>query len=86
MYKVFFTKNVDKAIGKLPRDYQINFAKTVKKLKQDPYALDIKKLSSQYIVTHRLRMGNYRIFLKIKSDKKEVIVYDIRRRTTQTYR
>lgn len=85
MYKVFVTKNVDKLLAKLPKEYQIQFAKLIQKLVQDPFMIDIKKLGGGHKISYRLRMGAYRIFITIKFESKKVIIYDIRRRTTTTY-
>lgn len=56
------------------------------KLQQDPFAVDIKKLAPPYKATHRSRSGPYRLFLAINIELKEIIIAEINRRTTQTYK
>lgn len=86
MYKVFLTKYADKSLDKLPKEYQNLFASCIQKLTQDPFSIDIKKLGPSYEATHRIRLGSYRIFLNLNSKSKEIIIYDITRRTSKTYR
>lgn len=86
MYKIFITKAADKSVTKIPKDYQRQFAKLIQSLSNNPFELDIKLLKGDHKVTHRIRMGTYRVFIKITIDKKEAYIVDIRRRTSKTYR
>ncbi len=86
MYQVNFTELAKKSLKKLPTDYQIKVKEIVQKLSNNPFVLDIKKLHHTYKASHRLRIGSYRIFLDINTKLKEIIIIDIDRRTTQTYR
>ena len=85
MYRIIFSKKSIKSLGKIPKDYQIKIAESIKKLSKNPFESDVKKIHSSSESTHRLRLGSYRIFLVIDLEAKEIIVADIRRRTTQTY-
>jgi mRNA-degrading endonuclease RelE of RelBE toxin-antitoxin system len=85
MYKVIFSPKAVKSLKKLPKDYQIKIKEHYLKLAQDPFLVDLKKLSAPYKTTHRSRVGPYRLFLKIDTKTKEVIIAEILRRTTQTY-
>lgn len=85
MYQIIFSKKALKSLKKIPLEYQIQIKKKSEKLSLDPFSLDIRKLSSDYNATHRLRVGDYRIFLDIDTTSKTIILVDIDRRTTQTY-
>lgn len=85
MYKVVIYKKAVKSLQKLPRDYQTRIHKVVQKLKENPFALDLKKLHQPQETSHRLRMGNYRLFLDIDTSSKQIIIVAIERRTSQTY-
>lgn len=85
MYQVYYTNRAVKSFKKVPRNYQIKIEEVIKKLATDPFSLDIKKLAAPNKASHRLRTGPYRIFLDIDTSSKEIIIVDIRRRTTQTY-
>lgn len=86
MYRVIFSKQAIKSLKKIPKDYQIKVRNTVDKLIVDPFSLDLKKLGPQYKATHRLRVGSYRLFLYINPETKLIIIAEIERRTSQTYR
>lgn len=86
MYQINFSKKALKSLKKIPVPYQIQIKNKSQKLSLDPFSLDIKKLSSDYTATHRLRVGDYRLFLRIDSETKVIDVDEIERRTTQTYR
>lgn len=85
MYQIIFSKKALKSLGKIPKDYKTKVEESVKKLNENPFQLDLKKMHSSSDATHRLRIGSYRIFLCIDSEVKEIIVANIKRRTSQTY-
>ncbi len=85
MYQVKLYKKALKSLKKIPQDYQIRIKRILPKLKENPFSLDIKKLASSHETSHRLRIGDYRIFLDIDTATKTVIIVEIERRTTQTY-
>ena len=86
MYQIIFSKKALKSLKKIPTEYQIQIKKKSEKLSLDPFSLDIRKLSSDYNATHRLRVGDYRLFLSIDTEAKSIEIDEIERRTTQTYR
>ncbi len=85
MYQIVFSKKALKSLKKIPTHYQIQIKKKSQQLSLDPFKLDLRKLSSEYTATHRLRVGDYRLFLKINFESKTVQIDEIERRTTQTY-
>lgn len=85
IYKIIFSKKAIKALEELPKDYQTKIKNSIKRLGEDPFKMDLQKMHISE-ATHRLRVGQYRLFLQINTTSKEIIVTTIRRRTTQTYR
>lgn len=85
VYKIIFSKKALEFLNKIPTHYQAQVKNRSEQLSLNPFALDIKQLSSNYTATHRLRIGNYRLFLKINSEDKIIQIDNIERRTTQTY-
>ncbi|OGE64930.1 hypothetical protein A3I48_00770 [Candidatus Daviesbacteria bacterium RIFCSPLOWO2_02_FULL_36_7] len=85
MYQVIFTKKALKSLKKIPVEYQSKIKSASKKLSLNPFDLDIRKLNSSYKATHRLRVGDYRLFLQIDTTLKTIYIADLDRRTTQTY-
>lgn len=86
MYQVIFSKKAIKSLKKIPKDYQVKVKTIAIKLNQNPFELDLKKLDSSSEATHRLRIGSYRLFLQIDTTTKIIIIANIKRRTSQTYR
>ncbi|MBI2330301.1 type II toxin-antitoxin system RelE/ParE family toxin [Candidatus Daviesbacteria bacterium] len=85
MFQVNFSKSAIKSLKKFPLKDQIRIKKVSEKIKQDPFALDIKKLEPPHKTSHRIRTGSYRIFLDIDTTTKIILIVEIERRTTQTY-
>lgn len=86
MYQVKIYKKTVKSLKKFPLEDQARIKRAFQKLKLDPFFLDIKKLGPPHIASHRLRIGSYRIFLDIDTEAKIIIIIEVERRTTQTYR
>lgn len=86
MYKIIFSPSARKSLGKIPKDYQIKIKGLIRRLSEDPFLFDLKKLSPKFAATHRLRYGSYRLFLHIDTETKVIMIAEITRRTTQTYR
>lgn len=84
-YNVIFSRKAIKELETFPRKYQIKIEESIVKLGFDPFRLDLKKMHTSD-ATHRLRVGDYRLFLQINTPKQEIIVSTIKHRTTQTYR
>lgn len=86
MYLINFSKETIKSLKRFPLKDQIRIKKVSEKIKHDPFGLDIKKLGPPHKTSHRIRTGSYRIFLDIDTTNKVILIVDIERRTTQTYR
>lgn len=85
MYQVTFSNTALKSLKKFPLVDQVRIKKVYKKLEQEPFSLDIKKLGPPNPTNYRIRTGSYRIFLNINTTLKVILIVDIERRTTQTY-
>ena len=85
MYQVNFYTKASKSFQKIPLEYQNRIRKIIPRLEESPFTLDLKKLHQPHYATHRLRIGNYRIFLDIDTTNKTINIIEVERRTTQTY-
>ncbi|MEK9185641.1 MAG: type II toxin-antitoxin system RelE/ParE family toxin [Patescibacteria group bacterium] len=75
--------SVYKALKKIPNKDSEYIWKSMNILRSDPYIGDTKKLKGES--NWRKRIGNYRIFYEILTKIKTIIVFDLRRRDSQTY-
>lgn len=85
MYKLLFARQYEKQLKKIPKDEQVRIINKIEKISGNPRVYSIK-LASIHPPIYKLRVGNYRVFFEIDDEKKMVIITDVRRRTTQTYR
>lgn len=85
MFQVNFSKSAVKSLKKFPLKDQLRIKKVSEKIKQNPFTLDIKKLGAPHKTSHRIRTGNYRIFLDIDTTTEIILIVDIERRTSRTY-
>jgi mRNA interferase RelE/StbE len=80
-----------KELKKLPRHDQQAIYDEIKELANNPHphGTRIKPMlgfSLQgYVVTHRLRVGNYRIFYELNEETRRVVLLALRRRSERTY-
>ena len=82
-FKIAETENFLKKIEK--RDYQSAYNKIVNyvypQLKKNPYfGPNIKKLKGNFSEVYRYRIGNFRLFYTIKSNKVIIFIIDIEKR------
>lgn len=73
-----------KALKKFPRKDAVVIERVVELLPINPYAGDIQKLSGEED-TWRRRVGSYRISYKLYPNRKLILVFEIKRRTSSTY-
>lgn len=86
MYNLIYSPRAQKSIRKFPKDYQELILKKTPTLKENPRPRGYDKIAVRKPPLYRIRIGDYRVFYFIDDDIKEVIIVDIERRTTQTYR
>lgn len=73
-----------KASKKIPRRDAAAIRLVIKLLSIDPYSGDTQKIKGE-ANTWRRRIGNYRLFYRIFSREKIILVFRLERRTSKTY-
>lgn len=86
MFNLIYSPRAQKAFKKFPKDYQLLVARKIVKLKGNPKPRGHDKIAVRKPPLYRIRIGDYRVFYFIEEELKQVIIVDIKRRTTQTYR
>lgn len=86
MYRILFSRRSQKAFSDLPQEDAKRIRKALDALAENPRMPGTIKLTNAPVADYRFRVGNYRILFEIDDDNQQVLVYDIRRRTGQTYR
>ena len=82
----------EKALRKIPADYQTAIVQAVRSLSQNPRppGKSHKKLKghgvvSQFIAQYRLRVGPYRVLYDVDEKRKKVILLKLVKRDEHTY-
>ena len=77
MYNVVVTKNFDKRLSKLTKDWQNRIMKKIYEVAADPYAPhnNVKKLQGRH--GYRLRVGDWRVIYDLQDDKLIMLVIEI---------
>ena len=78
-YSVFFDRDVEKDLSKIPKHDARLIMQRVMKLAGNPRPSQSLKLQHSDI-TYRLRIGNYRVIYQIDDRSKTVTVYHVRHR------
>lgn len=86
MFSLIYSPRAQKSIKKFPKEYQILILKKIIILKENPRPRGHDKITAKKPPLYRIRIGDYRVFYFIDEEIKEVVVVDIKRRTSQTYR
>lgn len=85
MFNLIYSPRATKAIKKFPQEYQKLILKKIIILQNNPRPRGYDKIAAKNPPLYRIRIEDYRVFYFIE-EVKEIIVVDIKRRTTQTYR
>lgn len=85
MYQILYSNKAIKSLVKIPKNYQKLIKEKLNSLAQEPLSLDVINLTGVSKADKRLRVGSYRIFFKIDENTKQIIIAEIKRRTTTTY-
>ena len=75
---------VVKELKRIPCADSERIVMVMRLLSQDPYFGDIQKMKGEHDVWRR-RIGSYRLFYKILTDRKIILVFRVERRTSKTY-
>lgn len=86
MFELIYSPRAKKSLKKLPVDYQRLILSRLPTLQTNPKPRGHDKIAAKKPLLYRIRIGAYRVFYFIDEQNKEVIIVDIPRRTTQTYR
>ncbi len=84
-WKLRIAKRVLKEIKRIPKKDAKRLLFVLEKLAENPYQGDIEKIKGEDNVWRR-RVGNYRILYEIIPKGNYINVFQVRRRTTSTYR
>lgn len=85
MYKPIYSNRFAKQIKKFPKKEQLKILHKITSVLDDPRSSSIK-LETTRPPIYRLRTGEYRVFFELDNMASEMIITDVKRRTTQTYR
>lgn len=85
MFSIIYSPRAKKAIKKFPKDYQELILKKILFLQDNPRPRGYDKIAAKNPSLYRIRIGDYRAFYFMDEEEKEIIIVDIKRRTTQTY-
>ncbi|MGA2741998.1 MAG: type II toxin-antitoxin system RelE/ParE family toxin [Bryobacteraceae bacterium] len=78
MYSVVTTKSFDKALAKLPRNWQKRIVAKIKEVAESPYAANnnLKKLQGRD--GYMLRAGGWRVIYELHDDRLAMLVLEPR--------
>ena len=76
--------SVYKVLKKIPRPNAEDILVAIRLLPANPYFGDIQKMKGESNAWRR-RIGAYRIFYKIKTMERTILVFRLERRTSKTY-
>ena len=78
-------EKVYKELSKFPKGDQERIINIIENnLSSDPYGGDVEKMKGEEMVWRR-RVGNYRIFYEIIAKEKIIYIFNVQRRTSNTY-
>lgn len=77
MYRVVTTRSFDKALGKLPVNWQKRVVTKIKEVAVDPYAPNNNLSKLQGRDGYRLRVGNWRVIYELHDDRLVMLVLEV---------
>ena len=77
MYRILFTKQADKALRKMPRNWSQRIREKLEQIAEEPYGQhnNVTKLYDR--LGYRLRVGDWRIVYELEDDKVIILVLKI---------
>lgn len=84
-WEIKIAKRVLKEIKRIPKKDAKRLSLVLEGLTKNPYQGDIEKIRGEDNIWRR-RVGNYRILYQVLPEQKYIEVFQVRRRTTTTYR
>jgi mRNA interferase RelE/StbE len=80
MHKLFFTKEAQKTLLRLPKNTSTLIRQKLEQLASDPYAPNLNALKLQNRSGYRLRVGDWRVIYEINNDVLVIFVLKIAQR------
>jgi len=77
MYRVVTTKSFDKALARLPLNWQKRIVAKVKEVAVDPYTPNNNLTKLQGRDGYRLRVGDWRIIYELQDERLVMLVLDM---------
>jgi mRNA interferase RelE/StbE len=77
MYAVVTTKSFDKAISKLPANWQKRIVAKIREVAADPYAPNNNLAKLQGREAYRLRVGGWRVIYEVHDGCLTILVLDV---------
>ncbi len=77
MYRVVTTKSFDKALAKLPVNWQKRIVAKIREVAVDPYAPNNNLTKLQGRDGYRLRVGDWRVIYALHDDRLLMLVLDV---------
>jgi mRNA interferase RelE/StbE len=77
-YTIILPENIQKSLNKLPPEVRERIVQKIHDIREDPFRYVIPDKGTDY---HRLRVGNYRVIMKIENGKMVIIVVRIDNRS-----
>lgn len=77
MYKVFTTKSFDKALAKIPVNWQKRILSKVREVAVNPYASNHNLTKLQGREGYRLRVGDWRVIYELQDEQLVMLVLEL---------
>ena len=77
MYRVVTTKSFDKALARLPVNWQERIVAKIREVAADPYAPNNNLTKLQGRNGFRLRVGDWRVIYELDDDRLVLLVLDV---------
>jgi mRNA interferase RelE/StbE len=77
MYSIVTTRSFDKALAKLPANWQTRIVAKIKEVAANPYAPNNNLTKLQGRDAYRLRIGGWRVIYELHDDRLVMLVLEV---------
>ena len=77
MYRVFTTRSFDKALARLPLNWQKRIVAKIREVAANPYSPNNNLTKLQGRDGYRLRVGDWRIIYELQDDRLVMLVLEV---------
>ncbi|MDD4126074.1 MAG: type II toxin-antitoxin system RelE/ParE family toxin [Methanomicrobium sp.] len=77
-YKIILPENIQKSLNKLPKEIRERIVQKIYEIREDPFRYVIPVKGTDY---HRLRVGYYRVIMRIENSRMIIIVVRVDNRS-----